>query len=542
MKTKHPMNLKTAILVTGMVAGLASCATMSTPEGGPKDLAPPILAQSNPSDQQLNVNTKTIELIFDEEVQPKNLNKELLITPNITNPYQVKSNRNILTLEFENPLQDSTTFTFNFREGIVDITEQNKAQNLKLAFSTGSFIDSSSVSGTVVDLMKQVPVKGAVVALYQAEDTLSIRKNRPYYLTTTNDAGSYEIENIKEGNYRIYALVDKNNNSYYDTEEEKIGYLPMPIRLTPGTDSVNMQTLRIDTKKPILLQREKYTDRFIGNYNEGIRQFSARPVTAGTDSLVHRIGTDGKVVEVFKTPNFDGGQTVLTAVDSSGNIAVDTIAIAFEGRRAQRIKGAQLRVINGRARSGFRVGQQVTIELETPVRITGDTPVTLMSDTTVLQQLTPEQISLDRTNTELSFTLPQIDTRLKQVTVVLDSTAIVPIVGEPVTFPPVNISIAEARGTGTLSGRAVTDYTSYIIQLLSNEYKVVEEVRNSETFRFRNIEPGTYRLRVLVDENNNGKWEKGDPNFERAPEKVFVLPEALDIRANWEREDVLLEF
>ncbi|RDV14391.1 hypothetical protein DXT99_14810 [Pontibacter diazotrophicus] len=536
------MKLKTALILSGMVAGLASCATMSAPEGGPKDLESPTLIESNPRDQQLNVNTKTIELVFDEEVQQKNLTKELLVTPNINNKYQVKSNRNVMTLEFENQLQDSTTFTFNFREGIVDITEQNKAQNLKLAFSTGSFIDSSSVSGKVVDLLKQTPEKGAVVALYQAEDTLSIRKNRPYYLTTTDDAGNYEIENIKEGNYRVYALVDKNNNTFYDTEEEKIAYLPAPLRIMPGTDSINLQTVRFDTKKPILLQRERYTDRFIANYNEGIQSFTASPVAAGTDSLVHRIGADGKAVEVFKTPEFDGGQTVLTAVDSSGNIAIDTIVIAFEGRRAQRVRGAQLKVINGKPKSSFRVGQQVTLEVETPVRITGDTPITLMADTTVLHQLTREQVSLDRTNTEVSFTLPEINERIKQVAVVLDSTAIIPLTGDSLSFQPLNITIAEARGTGILSGTAVTDYSSFIIQLLNSEYKVVEEIRDSKSFRFRNLEPGAYRLRVLVDENNNGIWEKGDPNFEREPEKVYVLPDAVDIRANWEREDILLEF
>ncbi|WP_162054178.1 Ig-like domain-containing domain [Pontibacter pamirensis] len=531
------MNLKTALIVTGIVTGLVSCATMSTPDGGPKDLAPPILIESNPEDQQLNVNTKTIQLVFDEEVQQKNLTKELLITPNINNKYQVKSNRNVMTLEFEDQLQDSTTFTFNFREGIVDITEQNKAQNLKIAFSTGSFIDSSSVSGRVVDLLKQTPEKGAVVALYQAEDTLSIRKNRPYYLTTTDDAGNYEIENIKEGNYRVYALIDKNNNTYYDTEEEKIAYLPAPIRIMPGTDSINLQTVRFDTKKPILLQRERYTDRFIANYNEGIQSFTARPVAAGTDSLVHRIGTVGKAVEVFKTPEFDGGQTVLTAVDSSGNIAVDTIAIAFEGKRAQRVRGAQLKVINGSPKSGYRAGQLVTLEVETPIRITGDTPVTLQSDSTVLHQITPEQITIDRTKTELSFTLPAVDDRIKQLSVVLDSTAIVPITGDTLIFQPLNITIAEARGTATFSGTAATDYTSFIIQLLNSEYKVVEEVRDNKSFRFRNIEPGTYRLRVLVDENNNGIWEKGDPNFETAPEKVYVLPEVLEIRAGWERDE-----
>src|SRR5690606_27675042 len=123
----------------------------------------------------LNVSTNTITLVFDEEVQQNNLNRELLITPNLENRYRVKNNQNELQLIFEKPLQDSTTYILNFRKGIQDITEKNVAEGLKLAFSTGSFIDSSRVSGTVVNMLTAEPMKETIVALYPANDTLSIR-------------------------------------------------------------------------------------------------------------------------------------------------------------------------------------------------------------------------------------------------------------------------------------------------------------------------------------------------------------------------------
>ena len=534
--------LQATVVAAGILTGITACATINTPEGGAKDLTPPTLQASSPQDQQLNVKTKTIRLVFDEEVQQKNLVKELLITPNVNNKYEVRSNKTELTLEFDKPLQDSTTFTLNFRKGIVDITEQNPATALKLSFSTGSFIDSSSVSGQVLNLLKQTPEKGAVVALYQAEDTMSVRKNRPYYLTVTDSLGRYEIENVKEGNYRMYAIMDKNDNSYYDSEEERIAYLTEPIRILPGTDSVMLQTVRLDTKKPILLQRERYTDRFIANYNEGIQQFLAKPATSSADTLVQRISTDGKGIELFKTTNFNGGKTILIAVDSSGNIATDTIEIAFEGKRAQRIRGAQLKVMNNGPKSSFRPGQPVTIQLETPVRITG-APITLLADTVVLQQLTyPEQVTLDRTGTEVTFNLPEVNNRIKQVRVALDSTALIPLEGAPLSFEPISLPIAEARGTGIISGTITTDYTSYTVQLLTSDYVVVEEKRNVKQNQFRNIEPGSYRVRVLVDENNNGKWDKGDPEMKQAPEKVYFYPQVIDVRANWEREDINLAF
>ncbi|OKL41253.1 Ig-like domain-containing domain [Pontibacter flavimaris] len=536
------MKLIKAFIAAALATGMAACATQSPPEGGPRDQTPPKLVNSNPKDQQLNVDTRTITLEFDEEVQQNTLTKELLITPNVNNPYKVIPNRNVLTLEFEKPLEDSTTYTFNFRNGITDITEKNKAQDLRLSFSTGSFIDSSRVSGTVVDLMKQTPEKEALVLLYQAGDTMSVRKNRPYYLTAADAQGNFTMENVKEGSYRMYALIDKNSNSYYDSEEERIAYLAKPITITPNTDTVKLQTVRIDTKKPILLSRGRFTDRFVAGYNEGIQQFTAIPV-AGKDTLMSKRLLDGKTAELFKTANFGGGKVILAAVDSAGNIGSDTLDIAFEGKPSTRIKGAAIKVMNN-GNAGYKVGQEVVVELQTPVRLAGKAPVTLMADSVVVEALQhPEQVSLDKTNTELRFAVPSISSNIRQLTVLLDSTAIQPLEGPALSFAPLQLAIAEGKGsTGSLSGNISTDHTSYTLQLLNSEYKVVEERGVGKTFRFRNIAPGSYYIRVLIDENKNGKWDKADPEFKVQPEPVYMHPATIEVRANWEVEDLDLKF
>lgn len=543
LKTTQPMKLLRALIAAGITTGVVACATQSAPQGGPRDEEPPKLLRSNPTDQQLNVDTRTVTLEFDEEVQQNTLNRELLITPNINNPYKVVINKTQLVLEFEKPLQDSTTFTFNFREGVTDITEKNKAQDLILSFSTGSYIDSARVAGNVINLMKQTPEKGAMVLLYQAGDTMSVRKNRPYYLTNADDQGNFSLRNVKEGSYRIYALLDKNNNSFYDSEEERIAYLAKPITITSTTDSVLLQTVRIDTKKPILMNRGRFTDRFVAGYNEGIQQFTALSADK-KDTLLSKALPDGKTIELFKTDAFSGGRAILAAVDSAGNITSDSLQIAFEGKPSTRVRGAALKVINSGKNEGYRAGQEVTVELQAPVRIAGKTPVTLMADSIVVEELQyPEEVRLDRTNTELSFTLPSLSNNIRQLTLLLDSTAILPLQGEPISFPPLQLSIAEGKGsTGSFSGSITTEYKSYTLQLLTNDYKVVEERGPGKTYQFRNIAPGTYYLRILVDENNNGKWDGADPKLEREPEPVFLYPNLIEVRANWELEDLDIEF
>lgn len=536
------MKIQSILLAAATVLGVSSCASISSPDGGPKDLAAPTLVSSSPKSQQLNVTGKTISLTFDEQIQAKNLTRELLITPNTGNKYKVDTDKETITLEFEQPLQENTTYTLNFREGLTDITESNIVQGLKLAFSTGTFIDSSRVAGTVVDLLTQLSEKGAIVALYPANDTLTIKEDLPYYQAQTDSSGRFAFENIKEGEYRTYALIDKNKNSIYDNENEKIGYLSTPIHVTPTTEPVNIQTIRIDTKKPILLRRENYTDRYIANYSEGIQTFSARLVQQPTDSIYYKAGIDGKAFQLFKTQDFDGGKAILSAVDTAGNMAVDTVQIEFTGKRAQLIKGAQLKVTN-KGNSSYRAGQAVTVELETPVNITGPEPISIMADSVLLQKLKyPEETTLDQSKTELRFQLPDIKTNNKQLSLLMDSTAIVPLQGEALKFTKLPIIISEASGTGSIKGTVETEETSFIIQLLNAKYIPIAEAANNKKFAFPKLEPGQYRIRVLVDKNKNGVWDKPDPELKKPMEQVYFYPQPFDVRANWDVEDIKLEF
>ncbi|MEO6456169.1 MAG: Ig-like domain-containing domain [Ginsengibacter sp.] len=50
------------------------------------------------------------------------------------------------------------------------------------------------------------------------------------------------------------------------------------------------------------------------------------------------------------------------------------------------------------------------------------------------------------------------------------------------------------------------------------------------------FEPGEYELRILYDKNNNGFWDQGNYHKKLQPEKVYSLPQKLNIKANWENE------
>ncbi|MGD1889974.1 MAG: Ig-like domain-containing domain [Cyclobacteriaceae bacterium] len=103
-------------------------------------------------------------------------------------------------------------------------------------------------------------------------------------------------------------------------------------------------------------------------------------------------------------------------------------------------------------------------------------------------------------------------------------------------------SFKQAEDYGAIRGSVITEYSNYIIQLLDQQYKVIREVKNSSDFAFNMVSPGKYRIRVLIDENNNGEWEAGSILNQQEPESVYFYTEEelIDLRANWERSDLTI--
>ncbi|RYY15752.1 MAG: hypothetical protein EOO36_12200, partial [Cytophagaceae bacterium] len=127
------------LAATAGLAALGSCAAVSSPQGGPRDRTAPRLVATSPDSAARNVKQQFIRLTFSEAVQVKDLPKNLLITPQLApdNQYQLREDRNSVTLQFPKPLEPNTTYSFNFRKAIVDITESTPAKYQALSFSTG---------------------------------------------------------------------------------------------------------------------------------------------------------------------------------------------------------------------------------------------------------------------------------------------------------------------------------------------------------------------------------------------------------------------
>lgn len=79
-----------------------------------------------------------------------------------------------------------------------------------------------------------------------------------------------------------------------------------------------------------------------------------------------------------------------------------------------------------------------------------------------------------------------------------------------------------------------TGNNSYV-QLVDTKESVLQYQRTENNrCAFYFIKPGTYYLRLFIDENDNGKWDTGEFSKGRQPEKVFYYNRPLELRALFE--------
>ncbi|MBR5563989.1 MAG: Ig-like domain-containing protein [Bacteroidales bacterium] len=218
--------------ILGSVMFSHSCANTTTPpSGGPKDTIPPVITKLDPADGSINIPThKTkLELTFNEYVVVKDP-KSLFLSPPLEKAPKYKIKNKSVIVYFENDLDSNKTYTLDLTNAIADNNEGNMYPGFTLVFSTGDRIDSMMVTGTVQDCNTLQPIKGATVMLYKDHADSAVFLQRPDAAIKTDDWGYFCLRNIQDTIYRMYALIDENNNNKYDPETEKIAFLDSLVK------------------------------------------------------------------------------------------------------------------------------------------------------------------------------------------------------------------------------------------------------------------------------------------------------------------------
>ena len=219
-------------IILGTMIFSHSCANTTTPpSGGPKDTIPPVITEVVPVMGATNVPTKKTKLYlkFNEYVQVKDA-KSLFLSPPLEKSPKYRLKGKGVEISFEGDLDSNKTYTLDVTNAIADNNEGNMFPGFTLVFSTGDRIDSMVVTGLVQDCNTLQPLKGATVLLYKDHADSAIFLKRPDAAVKTDDWGFFCLRNIQDTVYRMYALIDENNNNKYDPDAEKVAFIDSLVK------------------------------------------------------------------------------------------------------------------------------------------------------------------------------------------------------------------------------------------------------------------------------------------------------------------------
>ncbi len=541
---------------------LTACAQQQALSGGEKDEDPPKIDESvSTPNNQTNFEKQTIEFVFDEYIQLQNALKLVVVSPPLERIPTITTKLKKLQFKFaeEEVLKEDATYSINFGDAVKDLTEGNPVPDFKFVFSTGDFIDSLKMEGTIVDALTGEPVKDALYMLYKNLADSVVQTEKPLYFGKTNKEGIFTIENLKAGQYKAFALEDQDLNYLYNIPTERIGFSLDTLLITDST-ATKIEAAIFEPYSLVLKPKAN-----VKEYGLVTLAFKRDPFDAiveledvGQTSFIETIGDTIKVW--YHTPDSIDWNILVhrdTITDTIGvkalakNLAQKKLSLPQKRRTKKGSGGTQLNPMKpikltfnhpivqlDTSLMFFREDSiQVTEVIDTFNLSVDSTFVETASDTVIYISASFEIDSVDQRTVVVNY--PWKET-LKYELQILPG-AIKDLYNlENVDTLNRTYLVKEQKDFGRIKLMAseMDSLQQYHFELLFNNNVVIDfEVSGTRTYerKFEGLPPGKYSIKVIEDLNANGRWDSGDYYKKLQPERISTA-ELEELKANWEVE------
>ena len=596
MKKGKISTITRAVSVIATTIIIASCASMSSPTGGPRDYTPPVFKKSNPTPNQTEVKSNKLTLEFDEVIQLDNPGENVIISPPQKEMPKIKANLKKIDIELIDSLLPNTSYTIDFGSAIKDNNEGNILNSFSIAFSTGKELDTLQISGTILNASDLEPVKDITIGLHPADNDTAFT-TMPFTRVTRSDIyGNFSIKNIAAGKYKLYAVKDADRNYKFNAPTEDIAFYDEVIipsaEVTFHSDTIFSDSTRteIDTimvhkttryfpdslvlfsfnegYKPIYLskhdrkERERLTVTISGATKKTMKltpvNFEAeenwviteRNITNDTlsfwinDSLVYDLDTLRVVADYLKT-------------DSILNIVAASDTLNFIFRENPMTKSANSEPTTTRRGRRAKVDTLKTKSLELDESISG--VIDIYSSPAVrfeapLRNLNRDLITLktlvDSTWIEVKdwrFENDSLSPRRyfvkhnwefeKKYLLTLDSACATSIYGLSNDSIGLDFKVKKSSEYSNLYIETIGVNSGAFAELVDTKDVPVRyaTVKNGGA-EFPFVKPGKYYVRLVIDTDNNKKFTSGNFKERRQPEQTYYYPKQIELKPNWDVE------
>lgn len=510
---------------------LYSCAQRATLTGGDKDVLPPELKETLPENQSLNFTAKEIVVEFNEFVKLNNLQNQLIVSPPMEETPEIRVKGKKVIIKLLSELAENTTYSLNFGDAIVDITEDNPYPNYKYVFSTGSYIDSLEYSGTVVNAENITPAKSIFVMLYnELEDSLPL-KQQPNYLAKTKADGTYTITNVAKGRYKVFALDDINGNYLYDLPNEPLAFLNNPIELD---SSLSNNMLYLFTKESELQFVKRIENKTYGKLEVELNIPSLNLELFTIDEKPVSIANQ----EIDKTNtkhtfwlNQLAEQQELTFILKDNGKTIDTSKVEMVGRKEFT---DTFLVVSDNVSALFDLNQNIELIANHPVASLVAEKISLLQDDTIPVKFDLIKDSLSGRKISIVYQFKEN----KKYQLRVEEGAFSSIYQLQNDTIMKSFKTKKEENYGNLKMTVVPTFRdNYIFQLIQKDEVIKEFFEiNEKTFTVPYLKPGEYQVKLIVDSNNNKKWDTGNYQNNLQPERVVLYEDKITIQENWDNE------
>lgn len=512
---------------------LSACAQVREVTGGEADSKGPVLISSEPPALTTRFASEHILLRFDERVQVEAGRDRLLVSPPLDTPPTIRVVRaNEVEIGLNASLRPNTTYTFSLDGAVKDLSEGNYAAGMEYVVSTGDALDSLAIMGGVINAFTGAQEKSVLVMVHAASDTTDFTNSRPLYATRTDSSGAFRLRHMAAGNYLLTALHDQNANYRYDLPNERIAFAMDTVAATTDPHAAPI-TLRMFQERSAVQTLREATVTDDGAW----RLVFARPAE---HVLVDDIARSGGVL-TWAAEWSNTRDTVLLWPSDTMALGDGLYAIVTENGALDTLRYRPLRKMPFFTKLDVNVreeGAMLTVELRSsrPIVSTDGELFLLRQDSTAVP-FTITESSADRRHLLLTtLALP----RGTNAQFTLLPKAVHDIYGGYNDTLRVGIGRSAEVRTGTLRvtvASASRIAGSPLLQLLDGQGRSVRAVTldpvNAHVV-WEHLAPGNHGLRLIEDQNGNGRWDTGQWDLGKQPERVWYYTEPLNVRAAWD--------
>lgn len=538
LKTKWGFKPEILLLFLIMLT-IFGCASIQRPQGGPRDRTPPKLLKATPLNSTRNFNSKVIKLDFDEYFKLSNQFQEITMSPaQERNPdYKIKDKSLIIT--FKDTLQKNTTYVFNFGKGIIDVNEGNILKNFTYVLSTGPHIDSLSISGNVINTLTQEREKEATVMLFPVKlDTAYFGKKKPAIYTTTDTAGNFALNNLHEGDYRIYALKESAVNKIYDNENELIAFLKNVVHIDKDSSNIQLRLFKQTSAKFRVVEKRFDLDgKMFFTFNKPLNNPSVKinyPASFNDEKQFDFSKTKDSAYIYIRNTDFDS----ISVSFLDGAKIMDTLSLR-KGRKEtfQRTLNLLYSISNNQM---LKPNTDFVFTTSFPIESTDASRIVLLEDSASVSNFT---LVKDPNNLR-KYILKYRWRQNSKYEMRINEGTFVDMFGDKNKLAIKKFSVDKPENYGTITLKISVPDTakrSYVVELLNEQKQVMRTdiITKKATLDYRDYPTGKYRVRIVYDANGNGKWDSGNVKQGIYPENIWVDPAVITLRANWQAEETV---